>query len=48
MFLSPVSIRLSSGTSRTGAPRRTFSTGSVPTSILLTRNAGGVSAVSIG
>jgi hypothetical protein len=44
MFSSPVSIRLSSGTSRRVLPRRR----SKPMSILLTRSACGVSAVSIG
>ena len=44
MFSSPVSIRLSSGTSRTVAPRRMSSTTRMPMSILLTRSAFGVSA----
>jgi hypothetical protein len=41
MFSSPVSIKLSSGTSRNVLPRRR----SKPISILLTRSACGVSAV---
>jgi hypothetical protein len=48
MFSSPVSIRLSSGTSRIVVPRRRSSTTRMPMSILLTRKAFGVSAVSMG
>ena len=48
MFSSPVSIRLSSGTSRTVVPRRRSSTMRMPTSILRTCSAFGVSTVSIG
>jgi hypothetical protein len=48
MFSSPVSIRLSSGTSRMVVPRRKSSPTRMPMSILLTRSACGVSAVSIG
>ena len=48
MFSSPVSIRLSSGTSRMVVPRRRSSTSRMPMSILLTRSAFGVSTVSIG
>ena len=47
MFSSPVSIRLSSGTSRV-AERRPSSTWRMPMSILLTRSALGVSTLSIG
>ncbi len=49
MFSSPVSIRLSSGTSRVVVPpRRISSTTRMPMSILLTRSAFGVSTDSIG
>ena len=48
MFSSPVSIRLSSGTSRTVVPRRRSSTMRMPTSILRTCSALGVSTVSTG
>ena len=49
IFSSPVSIRLSSGTSRTVVPPlRTSSTARMPMSILLTRSALGVSTFSIG
>ena len=48
MFSSPVSIRLSSGTSRTPPPPRLLSIWRTPMSILLMRSAFGVSAVSIG
>ena len=48
MFSSPVSIRLSRGTSRVAPAPRPVSISRVPMSILLTRSALGVSAVSIG
>ena len=48
MFSSPVSIRLSSGTSRVVGPRRTSSTMRMPISVLITRKAGAVRTVSIG
>ena len=49
MFSSPVSIRLSSGTSRMERPRRAGSSISVmPMEMVETRNAFGSSTVSIG
>ena len=48
MFSSPVSIRLSSGTSRMVVPRRRSSTSRMPISMRLTRVTFGVSTVSTG
>jgi hypothetical protein len=48
MFSSPVSIRLSSGTSRVVVPRRASSTRRMPTWIGCTTVTFGVSTVSIG
>ena len=48
IFSSPVSIRLSSGTSRTVLPRRRSSTMRMPISMRFTRVTFGRSTVSIG